>query len=293
MFNDEMHDMGKTAWLLMDNCSTHCVPPGAEGCIWDADGLKFRGFKMSNTNVVFFPPNITSLKQPNDRGIIKSFKGSARKLQLRWVLDELDIGNASRADKAKPNVRQAIEWSRQAWDSMPMKTIQNCWNSANILPTPVAVAVGPQPDVMKELSDMLLLLAQAGETDLMSADEMCEIEEELLSALPLGVDEDEVEILAVAANMQEASTAVEDDSLYRVPVSLKVARQYMDELKYFFQENRPAMERHVEPAAAMIKDLTAMHISAYSVQSTLHAFFLPSPRPESDSGGCAAGRKAN
>jgi hypothetical protein len=256
-FNDEMCNMGKTGLLLMDNCSTHCIPPGAEGCVWDADGLKFRGFKMSNTNVVFFPPNVTSLKQPNDRGIIKAFKAWVRKLQVRWIVDELDLGKAARADEVKPNVRQAIEWSRQAWDSMPMQTIQNCWNSAKILPTAVAVAVGQQPDILKELSDILLLLAQTGETDLMSAAEMCEMEEELLSAFPLGVDEDEAELLALATDMQKASIEVEDDSAYRVPISLKVARQYMDELKYFFQENRPAMERHVEPAAAMMKDLTA------------------------------------
>jgi polyhydroxyalkanoate synthesis regulator phasin len=175
-----------------------------------------------------------------------------------------------------------------------MKTIQNCWNSAKILPKPVAVAVGPQPDVMKELSDMLLLLAQAGETDTMAAEDMCEIDEELLSALPLGVDDEEVELVALADSMQEASSAVEDDSVYRVPISLKEARRYMDELKYFIQENRPAMERHVEPAAALIKDLTAMHISAHSVQSSIHAFFQPAPRPASDShgDGCAAGGKA-
>ena len=51
---------------------------------------------------------------------------------------------------------------------------------------------------MKELSDMLLLFAQAGETDAVSAEDMCEIEEELLTAIPIGVDEDEVEILALA-----------------------------------------------------------------------------------------------
>lgn len=244
-------------------------------------------------NVVFFPPNITSLKQPNDKGIIKAFKAWVRKLQTRWILDELDIGNVSRADQAKPNVRHAIEWSRQAWESMPIKTIQNCWNSAKILPAPVAVAPGRQPDVMKELSDMLLLLAEAGETDLMSAPEMCEIEEELLTAIPLGLDEEDVELLGVTASMQEVSAEDEDDSAYRVPVSLKVARKYMEELKYFFEENRPAMQRHLEPTATMIRDLTAMHISAHAVQSKLDAFFKPAPRPDSDSGVSAAGGKAD
>ena len=62
---------------------------------------------------------------------------------------------------------------------MPTKTIQNWWKSAKILPVPVAVGSGRQPDVMKKLSVMFLLLAEAGKTDLMSAAEMCEIEEEL------------------------------------------------------------------------------------------------------------------
>ncbi len=43
----------------------------------------------------------------------------------------------------------------------------------------------------------------------------------------------------------------------------------------------------------MMKDLTAMNISAHSVQSTLHALFRPAPRPDSDSGASAAGGKAD
>ena len=126
----------------------------------------------------------------------------------------------------------------------------------------------------------------------MSAADMCEIEEELLTAIPLGLDEEDVELLGVTMSMQEASAEDEDDSAYRVPVALNVARKYVEELKYFFEENQPALQRHLEPSAAMIRDLTAMHISAHSVQSSIHAFFLPAPRPDSDSGGCAAGGKA-
>jgi hypothetical protein len=69
--------------------------------------------------------------------------------------------------------------------------------------------------------------------------------------------------------MQEAITAVEDDSVYRALISLKVCRRYMEEVRYFFQENRPAMQSHLDPAAAMIKDLTAIHISLHSIQATL------------------------
>ena len=106
---------------------------------------------------------------------------------------------------------------------------------------------------------------------------MCEIEEELLTAIPIGVDEDEVEILALADSMQEASFAVEDDSAYMVPISLKEARRYMDELKYLIQENRPAMELHVESAAALIKDNCYAHFSPFS--SKLHPCLLPTCAP--------------
>jgi hypothetical protein len=58
---------------------------------------------------------------------------------------------------------------------------------------------------------------------------MCVVEEEPLSALSFGVDEDEVELLALTTNKQDAIT---EDSAYRVPVSLKAARKYMNELKY-------------------------------------------------------------
>jgi hypothetical protein len=88
---------------------------------------------------------------------------------------------------------------------------------------------------------MPLLPAQVGETDTMAAAEMCEVEEELLMpvAIPLGLDENEVELSVVTTSMQQVSTTVEDDSTYRVPVSLKVARLFAEELKYFFKKTCP------------------------------------------------------
>ena len=53
------------------------------------------------------------------------------------------------------------------------------------------------------------------------------------------------------------------------------------------------MQRHLEPTAAMIRYLTAMHISAHAVQSSLDAFFKSAPCPDSDSGVSAAGGEAD
>jgi hypothetical protein len=137
---------------------------------------------------------------------------------------------------------------------------------------------------MKELSDILFLMAQAGEAGTMTAAEICEIEEELISALQLGFDDDEVEMKALYETMLASSTDVEDDSTHRKTISLKVARQYMDELQ-IIQENRPALERHLQQNDAMIKDLAAMHISSYLVQTTMLAFCSrPAARSDFDGG---------
>jgi hypothetical protein len=41
------------AWVLLDKSSTHVLPNNAINTIWDVDGLKLRGFKMSHTNADF------------------------------------------------------------------------------------------------------------------------------------------------------------------------------------------------------------------------------------------------
>ena len=41
------------AWVLLDKSSTHVLPDNAINTIWDVDGFKRRGFKMSQTNADF------------------------------------------------------------------------------------------------------------------------------------------------------------------------------------------------------------------------------------------------
>ena len=60
-YNGKKKKLGKTGWLLMDNCSTHCLPPVADPVVWEAAEVRFRGFKLSNGNVVFLPPKIVML----------------------------------------------------------------------------------------------------------------------------------------------------------------------------------------------------------------------------------------
>ena len=51
------------------------------------------------------------------------------------VLEEFD-GGAVDLEKIKPDVKQAILWTREAWDvGVEPKTIVNCWRKTGILPS--------------------------------------------------------------------------------------------------------------------------------------------------------------
>uniref|UniRef100_A0A7S0QCU1 DDE-1 domain-containing protein n=1 Tax=Cryptomonas curvata TaxID=233186 RepID=A0A7S0QCU1_9CRYP len=108
---------------LMDNCATHCVPPDAESMMWEADDLRFRGFKLSNTNEIFLPPKSTSWVQPLDQGIIRSFKAVYRKYHIRCIISMLDSAVVENASKARPSVRNAIEWAWTAWNELSIMTV--------------------------------------------------------------------------------------------------------------------------------------------------------------------------
>jgi hypothetical protein len=55
--------------------------------------IKSRGLsilELSNMTLVFLPPNVTSVVQPLDQGIIASFKIQYKKKLLCWVLSQYD-----------------------------------------------------------------------------------------------------------------------------------------------------------------------------------------------------------
>lgn len=73
--------------LLMDNFSGHSLPDDKINKITYDGG--FRGFQYHNVHVLFLPPNVTSVCQPLDQGVISAFKAHYRRQHVKWVLEEL------------------------------------------------------------------------------------------------------------------------------------------------------------------------------------------------------------
>lgn len=71
----DLKSRGNKILLLVDNCPAHPVVPNLK-CI----------------KLVFLPPNVTSILQPMDQGVIKALKTQYRKLQVLQMLQNIENG---------------------------------------------------------------------------------------------------------------------------------------------------------------------------------------------------------
>ena len=66
---------------------------------------------------VFLPPNVTSVVQPLDQGILAFFKIQYKKKLLQWVLSQYDDATLKDLRKVVLNIREIIIWSYEVWSS--------------------------------------------------------------------------------------------------------------------------------------------------------------------------------
>jgi hypothetical protein len=96
--------------LLVDNCPAH---PHIQD--------------LSNTKLVFLPPNATSVLQPMDMGITKSLKGYFRRFLVLQLIDRRERGlhdNVSLLD--------SIRLMEDAWNTVTPATVINCFRKSGL-----------------------------------------------------------------------------------------------------------------------------------------------------------------
>ncbi|XP_046608787.1 jerky protein homolog-like [Neodiprion virginianus] len=101
--------------LLLDNAPYH---PSAEVLnALDSDFV-----------VKFFPPNVTSLIQPTDQGVIEKLKRLYRKQILRRLLHEDDITEECGISFSKSlNLKHACYMLADSWESLTEDNLSNTW----------------------------------------------------------------------------------------------------------------------------------------------------------------------
>ncbi|KAG0440948.1 Tigger transposable element-derived protein 6 [Dictyocoela muelleri] len=95
--------------LVLDNCTSHRLSVCVE-----------------NIKLIFLPKNSTSVLQPLDAGIIRSFKSKVYKLQIKNVISRLDENNNIEEIYKSINTKDAIIYSHWAWNDVTQECINNC-----------------------------------------------------------------------------------------------------------------------------------------------------------------------
>jgi hypothetical protein len=90
--------------LIMDKYATHPFEH-----VGSHESFGFSTLLLRNNIITFLPPNVTSVIQPLDKGILASFKVYFMKKLLEWVLFQFDSSTTHHDFRnIMPNVRQAI-----------------------------------------------------------------------------------------------------------------------------------------------------------------------------------------
>jgi hypothetical protein len=104
------------AVLVLDNAPTH-----------PEEGLECDGY--SDIKLLYMPPNVTSIAQPMDQGVIECFKRKYRRKLLSEILDKMDGNdNAGLIQTLKTiNIKDVIYIAAKSYDEIPSSTFTKSW----------------------------------------------------------------------------------------------------------------------------------------------------------------------
>lgn len=105
--------MPRKAILLLDNAPTHP----------SEDELRDGEIKM-----MFLPPNVMSICQPMDQGVLETIKRNYHRQLLSSLIDSIDQGENMIEKLCKINLKDVAYFVAQSWESVGAGTIAKSWN---------------------------------------------------------------------------------------------------------------------------------------------------------------------
>lgn len=110
-WDSKLQNQKKKIALILDNCTAH-------------PNLTFK-----NIQLFFLPPNTTSIIQPLDQGIIKTFKTYYRTDMRKTIIDLIDYGKGTSSEIAKKiSLLDALHMTAKSWNMVSASCISNCFN---------------------------------------------------------------------------------------------------------------------------------------------------------------------
>jgi hypothetical protein len=133
--------------FFIDNCRAH--PP--------IEHLNH----LQSIQVIFFPPNVTSMCQPMDMGIIANLK-----VNYKNYLSKSKNLHLENDQVFNVNVLDAMYFLKKSWEDVKPSTIQHCFNKAQFIRKTVVVQIADVPnDVVPNENEIEDLLDDVGPSE--------------------------------------------------------------------------------------------------------------------------------
>ncbi len=117
MLNMKIKSENRKILLILDNAPVHPIE-----------------VEYSNIELLYLPPNTTSLIQPCDQGIIKTFKTHYKRMLSSKIIFELDNTENKKLDYSelikKITIYDAMCFIHCAWNKVSKETVINCFEKA-------------------------------------------------------------------------------------------------------------------------------------------------------------------
>lgn len=102
------------ALLILDNAGSH---PNEEE------------LKCGEIRALFLPPNVTSLVQPMDQGVLECLKKKYRRRLLQFLLQNTEGEGTVVEFLKKTTMKDVVYWVADSWDEVKAETLKKSWNN--------------------------------------------------------------------------------------------------------------------------------------------------------------------
>lgn len=109
----ELEKLSKKILLVIDNCPAHKI-----------------SIELKNIEIKFIPPNLTSVIQPMDQGVISTFKSYFNSKKLSDIIEKVEAGQELFSCYKNLTIKDAIIFLYLAWNDVSQLTIENCFIKA-------------------------------------------------------------------------------------------------------------------------------------------------------------------
>ena len=180
--------------LLIDNCPAH---PEIKN--------------LTNINLIFLPPNTTSVLQPMEQGVIRGLKAHYRKKVVRLCVKAVE----SNKPLTKISILQATKHLVSSWNAVSKETIVNCFKKSNISQSNQQAAVSVDGDPFKRLQEDLEKLHELGNGAIqpnLSAESFVDLDSEVLKSASFSNDDDIIAEIIEGENEESEDDQDDEES---------------------------------------------------------------------------------